>query len=254
MEQQTMSDAEIEAALRDGEPYATLSLRCGLSVYALRTRRWRLRIARRGNRLYPLNEAAFALPLSPAAEYWAGMLITDGCVSDGVIKIALAEVDERHLAEFRAWIGGPPLRREGKAAAFVWAAFSRRLEADLGALGIVARKTASAAAEHILAASPDFWRGVIDGDGWISKRGVNRDSLRLYGAQPLLQQFSDWHGHIGPAVRHRTIFMVRLEGERARDVLRRLYLRDGPALARKRQRALDAINNPRAGKLGPAPR
>jgi transposase-like protein len=57
-------------------------------------------------RAYPLNEHAFDV-LTPAAEYWLGVLMADGCVSvdrDRVV-LSLKTSDRGHLELFKSFLG-----------------------------------------------------------------------------------------------------------------------------------------------------
>ena len=71
---------------------------------------------------------------------------------------------------------------------------SRRIVDDLGRHGVVPRKTlAGVPASDALAAHPDFWRGMIDGDGTVGlARGKYGPVLSLCGSPAIMAQFADF--------------------------------------------------------------
>jgi hypothetical protein len=246
-----------------GETSGALALAYGIA----RTSVWRL-VSYRGisrsaaetsYRRYPLRTDAFD-ELTPDACYWLGFLITDGCLSLGgkrrYLNLWLAEQDEEQILAFRDFLGTTQPVQHHAAGNFVIggrtiksgrsvgiSVFCSRYMVDrLIRLGITARKSHTAGACGALASSPDFWRGCIDGDGSI---GVYRNyaELSLCGAsERLLRQFRRFIRKHFPkcnaSVRAgKGCLRITMSGPMATEMIRLLYERPGPGLARKRLRA-----------------
>ena len=120
------------------------------------------------------------------ARYWAGFLFADGTIvrrtGSPEVAVVLAEKDVAHVEKLRSFLGSDPaitrIRKEQQRGNFGGASgtvrFSVRSERLVGRLehaGMVANQGRVACVE--LAHSADFWRGVVDGDGWVG-RGFHR--------------------------------------------------------------------------------
>lgn len=126
-----------------------------------------------------INHNAFD-DLTPEAAYWAGYLAADGCLRSYTEKRKNAEISayaqERDvclLREFKTWLGSEHALTDridkktgtrGKCFAFS----SKNIYDRLISLGITPRKSHTLVVDPVLANSIDFWRGAVDGDGWIS--------------------------------------------------------------------------------------
>ncbi len=140
----------------------------------------------------PVNHAAFDV-LTPAAAYWLGYLITDGCVYQGMHgapRVILTQSrDHRGQVErFRAYIGSEHAIQDGTRVTFGKVRYystlmftSQGIADALAGYGIGPRKTGAVEAVPALADNPDFWRGVVDGDGSMYETSLrmNSSSLRL---------------------------------------------------------------------------
>jgi hypothetical protein len=210
-----------------------------------------IRSAPDAHRTLPLREDAFA-QITPEAAYWAGMLVTDGCIYDEAnpqssprLELTLHAEDVDHVRAFGRFMGGDGesrigfAEREGRRYAR-WDARSVRLAADLAALGVVPRKTRIAAPPAALRDDPDFWRGCWDGDGEVDD-GNNCPDVNLVGSFPLIEAFCDFFAQrcpeypLKPRPSGNTdcTACVKLYGHGAQVLLRTLYDRPGPAMARK---------------------
>jgi Mor family transcriptional regulator len=142
------------------------------------------------SRRHCVNHQAFST-ITPEAAYWAGLAMADGCVSRGRdLQVSLHIQDAEHLAQLYAFVGCPDrlvARRNNMAIATI---HSKRLVADLVALGIVPRKSWGARACAELAREPAFWLGMIDGDGSIFFSRA--PTVSLCGSRPLMEQYSDF--------------------------------------------------------------
>jgi hypothetical protein len=135
---------------------------------------------------YALNREAFKEPLTPIAKYWAGFLMADGCVTDaGVIVLNLQQRDHGHIEKFRSFVGSEAPTVTYVTTKSVGIRFcSREMADDLAELGIIPRKSLVSQACASLVDSPEFWRGMFDGDGHVSAM-----TMRLAGGVPILEQW-----------------------------------------------------------------
>ena len=206
---------------------------------------------------FPLRHDAFDA-LTPEAAYWCGFLFTDGTIAhrgkqtrSPQIALVLQKRDRGHIEKFRDFLGSDhaiteiaPAAVPAKVAwpnggmgtgAFRYAATSRRIAERLLALGRY-----GPAVDPELAASRDFWRGCVDGDGTLGVScGIQH--LGIVGSKWLLSAFVDFLGPIGrrplnvrPA---RSIFVVSTGGRTAVKVIDLLYSGATVALDRKAERA-----------------
>jgi hypothetical protein len=179
--------------------------------------------------------------------------MADGCVTERELVVALANQDEGHLRSLLSALGcsDRPLGSANGGAARL-SIGSAALARQLRALGIVPHRAGSSArVPDWMAASADFWRGVIDGDGTIRfhpSQGI--PSLEVVGAPGLMGQLAtfleDIIGDSRPVrpFRHSQstqVLLVKVGGRRASAALATLYPPSAEALARKRVRADAAI-------------
>lgn len=211
----------------------------------------RLRTFSQSQRCRRRHEHPFFSVLSRAARYWAGFIVADGSLATdrGCIRIGLARRDRAHLARFLRdlrWTRARVVDYETTNGSRRFPASSievtdRRLVQDLLTLGVAGVKADRGRISRLLSDSPDFWRGVIDGDGSLtldSRRAV----LSLVGGRRLLEQYRAFVRTIVPLCavklqRHRTIWAVQLSGRHAELVIRYLYANALVALKRKRAAA-----------------
>lgn len=186
--------------------------------------------------------------VSPESAYWIGLLMADGSVSPSLV-LQLSEPDDLMVHRFRDFLASDHaitiipagLNRQGwtQARAARIAINSRRITQVLASHGVTADKTRYGRTPT-LAMHPDFWRGVIDGDGSIGPK-----ALVATGSLPLMTQFAEFVCALYPRSRARatrhgrsSIFTVHLNGKSARLTALALYGRPGPAIERKRVRGV----------------
>ena len=206
----------------------------------------------------PLRHDAFDV-LTPEASYWLGMMFTDGTIdrhSTGQSEIALGlkACDRGHLVKFRDFLGSehaiierPPKRGlfGMSGVQYRYSVRSQPLSDRVDTLGRY-----GPAPDPELAASPDFWRGVIDGDGTV---GVYSGSptVKVFGSDWLLGAFVEFldsvglrRARYGRPVNVRPchgIFAVGTSGTTALGITRLLYADAPVALDRKAVRAEQII-------------
>jgi hypothetical protein len=190
--------------------------------------------------------------LTPDAAYWCGFIFTDGTIirRTGIrrtgqpeVAVVLQQRDRDHLVKLREFLGSThaitpvapaivALNGGQGTGAFRYSVCSRRLADRLTVLGRY-----GPAVNPALAASRDFWRGCVDGDGTVSiSRGIPQ--VKLVGSHWLLSAFVDFLGpvssrrplNVRPA---RNIYVVSVSYATAEKVVERLYAGASLALARK---------------------
>jgi len=152
------------------------------------------------HRQYTLNEAAFDLPITPEAAYWAGFLMADGSVTlDPLdarapkIELNLAVKDIAAVAALQRFLNTeiPITTRVIESGNSCKLSIrSRRLAESLAALGIIPGKTNIEEASDPLCKNPFFWRGLMDGDGCF--RG--NPGINALGSKRLLEQIIEFIG------------------------------------------------------------
>jgi DNA-binding CsgD family transcriptional regulator len=200
-------------------------------------------------RRFPLNEAAFDT-ITPESAYWAGFLMADGCVychgTYPIISLTLSVTDVNHLRKFERFLGSegririlrskPNTEYKSKDAARMEVG-SRRLATALGMLGITSRKTFTATPCESLCYNRHFWRGVIDGDGWLSSSKCSNNaegafpwipSIGLIGSRQTVEKFSSFISTLfaltpNAIVQTRNVFQVTHSGEKAVIISKVLY-------------------------------
>ena len=147
---------------------------------------------------HSLNENAFNV-LTDESAYWLGFMISDGNVcypSAGgypQVSIGLSVKDEVHVKKFRSFLGSSHKIHFGKKNHSAnLAVSSQKLADSLAKYNIVPRKSFIATAPDALVDSPGFWRGVVDGDGSVAINKTGVPLVKLYGARPIVSQFSEF--------------------------------------------------------------
>lgn len=139
------------------------------------------------------------------AAYWLGFIAADGCVTtDGkrdYLVVVLAEEDEEHLRTLATWlkakVWGPYPSRgfgEGGQNHFRMHCFSQEIVDGLARWGVGPRKTWTVRPPELpVELMCHYWRGVFDGDGWISfKKNINGGEVGLVGNEYMAQGFANF--------------------------------------------------------------
>jgi transposase/uncharacterized protein (DUF433 family) len=201
-----------------------------------------------------VDDAAFDA-LTPDSLYWRGFLHADGCVHYGkdgspVLVCGLGEKDIGHLIKLRDFLKSThaisvrePGRQSFGGPIAYYSVRSKQICASLTAYGLVTHRTQSPAIE--LAESPDFWRGAVDGDGWI---GVSENKGNFYayigfcGQLPVVEAYQQFLSERGLAELSITptesgIWKVQTMGAKAEAIVRLIYRDASTVLDRKGARA-----------------
>lgn len=154
---------------------------------------------------------------SDEAAFFVGLLMTDGCVSNGrsnspsVTSIKLHHEDEDVLEKLKRFLryDGPVIRRDANPNRIVNGKYKESdsvslrfhgvgLASSLISAGVVPRKTLTAKASEKYASMPGFWRGAICGDGNISQRRGNDWSLCFCSSSAgLVSQYAKYCESVG---------------------------------------------------------
>lgn len=207
------------------------------------------------------NHEAFDV-LTPDALYWIGFMITDGCVIEnrhgvpGLLRVTLASEDRNHLAKLYTFVGSSSTPYDytsfqasglviGKRSASVFRVSSTHMAESLAKHGIVPRKTYTVSAGEAVRNSADFWRGAIDGDGWINWYSGQSPCIGLCSASSVfMSQFADFVASVVPGFRIHIgaqksrgsttdLFKTQLTGWKALRIITVLYGHGGVSLDRK---------------------
>lgn len=213
------------------------------------------------HRKHTINLDAFAnMESDPIKSYWAGFLFADGCVDDRLTSLilALAEEDRQHLEAFRVFAGSDALittktvtNNFGTQTMCRFLLCGRQLARSLARYGLTPAKSLIATVPEVFSNNPDWWRGCVDGDGWICCKKIGADSmpiLGLCGSLDTVQHFREFVHGLNPGIRSKVLpngakcFKIQVAGTIAQSVIRALgYDRDTIALARKKILALRGL-------------
>jgi hypothetical protein len=245
---------------RQGKTSLELAQEFGISVQAVCGLLARRGIPRRtpaqSARRYTLNEHVFEVVTEESA-YWIGFLMADGTVvhtpTRAEVILSLAERDKPHLERFGEFLqSNAPLLINTVANAnpfqgttcYKVTACSQLLVSSLRQYGVRPQKTGSEQVS-ILETNRHFWRGIVDGDGYLGISG-NYSRLELVGGEALLQQFVAFlkvhlHFCINSVKLHKSIYRIGFCGKTAQDVVRLLYGDCSVALERKMEKACSIL-------------
>lgn len=198
------------------------------------------------NRKLTLDESFFDQVDAPVKAYWLGFLAADADVADrGRLTVSLGRKDASHLEALRLSLESSKEVKPHQKTNSRLTIDSVRLVRRLIELGVTPRKSHTATPWQ----GPDellrhYYRGLVDGDGCISKKG----HLSLVGSHAVtegfhqfIQQALGFHGLHRPL---KTIWETKYwRIAEVAEIARLLYdgLGDAPALTRKLLLAQQAI-------------
>lgn len=147
-------------------------------------------------RKYKFNERFFEKVNSESVAYWLGFLGADGNVYKNSLQVSLGSKDVEHLYKFMESIGtdSPPVYRT-ESDTYQLKVNSKAMVADLLHLGITPRKSlcyVPPSTELLGDFSIDYWRGMIDGDGWIIKSSKNQMVVGICGTWETCVEFRNF--------------------------------------------------------------
>jgi len=202
--------------------------------------------------------------LDEHASYWLGFLAADGCVTDtDRIQLSLAVTDLNHIYKLKSWLDAEHVvtfHPKTNSARLIFT--SHKIAQILSSFGIVPRKSKTLTIHESLVTNRDFWRGVIDGDGYLrnivrkrtknSKTNVVHDvGINLVGSESLVSQFiyfcKSFTETTAVPREHNGAFTVEISGKYCRKILETLYTDSSIYLQRKFETASDIIAGVKPG-------
>ena len=131
--------------------------------------------------------------ITEESAYWIGFLLADGNVHhppkrSKQLNLGLAARDWEHLEKFKEFVGSNKALYYYKNSVFL-SIYSNRIAEKLAEYGIVPRKSKIAKVPSILKNNRHFWRGMVDGDGWVSPRPDGLTDIGLCGIPNIVSGF-----------------------------------------------------------------
>lgn len=204
-----------------------------------------------------VNDAVLDIFTSEAL-YWIGFLYADGHIEKDRPRVALtlSEVDKHHLRKFGEFFGenlvirkaeGRVMKNNGYVSnpTFRVAFSSKKIYQKLVDMGFTHRKTYEIIPNDVLINSRDFWRGVVDGDGWVINGKVI--GVGLSGSELTIKEFLYFIRKSGietatsplKSTRSDHLWSCELHSHKAVSVLKLLYENATVHLDRKYQKYLE---------------
>lgn len=175
-------------------------------------------------RKYTLDQTFFDVIDTEEKAYILGLIATDGSVSKNILSIELKRSDKGLLEKVSmCFNSNKPIMNsvhfspiynkyyESAKVSFI----SKHLVNSLLTLGITSNKTYSLSIKHDLIPKHlerHFWRGAIDGDGWIFNS--EKHQLGLCGTLDLITAFNNYLAQINiseTVVKHHSIWRVVID-------------------------------------------
>lgn len=200
---------------------------------------------------YNCNELVFNTLDSEEKKYWVGFIAGDGCIKNGRgyrLAIGLNIKDIKHLEKFLHFANSNHkihIKNNGNAA-YVEIS-SKNIVEDLSKYNIKPNKTLVYKAPDVLLDSADFWRGLIDADGWLNIYN-NNPRIGLCGSKMIIKQFNSFvkkhaPAHMGNPLEKNNYSTLEVNGKNAIKIIKFLYQDANIFLDRKYEKALWVIKN-----------
>lgn len=214
------------------------------------------------NRKYEVNSSAFD-KITEESAYWIGFLMADGCIivdkrSDSKkVCVVLQKNDVGHLVSFKKFLQSEQIIRFEDKVINGWNSQGMarlnicctELANKLEKYGIIPRKSMIEEV-RLLENNKNFWRGMIDGDGWVlienrfrrlangSRKEFRQPVIGLCGSYRMMEQFSCFVKNYVPDFcykirRNNSIWRLSINGIPAVKVIKGLYESCSIALRRK---------------------
>lgn len=204
---------------------------------------------------YTYDVTVFDGPLTPEAEYFTGILLSDGSLSiasEHNARLSLGMTDRDVVEKFQKFMQTDQIIKTRQEEPR-WTSNGRgkmylsvrkplhsiglscaNLAARLVELGVHPRKSNDAKVCAEVAYSLPFWRAMVDGDGSIptdkSKRWRSTPRITLYGTQDVCESFRNYGLFVGvervsvlPNRRGKKLFCAWCEGDDAFLLIENLY-------------------------------
>jgi hypothetical protein len=167
-------------------------------------------------RQYALNESFFLTIRKEEQAYWLGFISADGHVANNGLLLTLARKDKGHLESLKRSLGSDAPIRDHVTHASNGSLtpissvgfFSVKMASDLRSLKLPGRKVDVLAPwEGPSGLLRHYWRGLFDGDGWISSADASQVGAALVGTKAIVEGFQQF-------VRKTTVATSRISPQR----------------------------------------
>ena len=203
------------------------------------------------SRKYEINKNIFK-QITEQSAYWMGFIVTDGSFQKRLntyqLVIHLSNKDDNHLKKIREFIQPNVKITYTKENSCRIAFTSNEICNDIWKYGIGINKTKEVNLLECLIYNRDFWRGVVDGDGYLGycEKGNNKHRLEIVGSYSLLSYFVEYCKTIIPNFKntvkpHKSIYVIHLGGNTAKTILKSLYENSNIYLDRKKEKYEEII-------------
>lgn len=264
----TLTDAERAVAVEKyngGEAAPKIAEQLGVTSPAIYLALQKAGVPRRDPNGYSKEEAInhgfFDRIDMPDNAYWLGFLLTDGCVTKGgEIILSLQATDVDHLELWRTAVASKRRiclsERPKQFDRYNWICGNARfviksthMAAALGRLGVIPAKTGRTTypTDIPVGLEADFWRGAVDGDGWLCwVKSDERQQLVLgfTGDLPVVEAFQNFVVRHTPTkaqiTRNHSLWKFQVTDSYAYTIARLLYQDSSVSLRRKQDVFLEA--------------
>lgn len=153
-----------------------------------------------------INKDAFSDTNEEECAYYYGWIVSDGCLcSRGVVTLSVHTKDIEILSNLKEYVGGNRVIYSGitkpdprTGTVYQTSSFSFQdddLSERLINFGLEQRKSTKETCPEVFKLNRNFWRGMLEGDGCISKTSNNLD---LVGSEEIVQDFANYFKFLFP--------------------------------------------------------
>lgn len=205
------------------------------------------------------NTSLFNEISSEEEAYWIGFLFADGNVytKNGKSCISLSLIDMDHIDKFKSFIGVDNNIYKTSNGSYTYQFSSFEICQNLKKYGIVDQKSKNGIIETNFDSKYliHFWRGVIDGDGWVLiKRFKSRNKIRIQptigicGTLDTCEKFINFLNKknikFNSKIRdHKSIKKIQFSDKVAISIIELLYKESNIHLNRKKDISTKILNN-----------
>lgn len=204
--------------------------------------------------------------ITEQSAYWIGFLMADGSITKQktqktkYLSLRLAKQDINQVIKLKHYLKAscPITSRantgfKGQDISYIGLTASDHLITTLASHGVTQNKTITATASKELEFNRDFWRGMVDGDGWITLQPQRQlPCIGLCGSKTICEQFAryaksvDWtcESKVIPSTNSTICYRFQTAGSHAQLLIENLYKNCTVALDRKLKLANRWIDDP----------
>jgi DNA-binding transcriptional regulator WhiA len=162
---------------------------------------------------YSINKDSFLDLGSESAAYFYGWVVTDGCLikstTKGVygVSLELATRDEDLLHKFKTYLGtSNAIRRRSRKDSRTGNTYHQsalyfsddEIIGRLTELGLEQRKSLKETCPDVFKFNKHFWRGALEGDGFIAGSNSRGYRIELVGSESFVNSFKDYCKYVYP--------------------------------------------------------